>query len=136
MMKERRAVKIGSQKSSLETHEQDSMTRMGLSFPRAGDAEARNYQLYKGRGARRATRTRRMRTRRTRTRRTRMRGPERGERERKGQEREGPEREDQNVRTRTWRTRAQGPLDSLQGVEGPKRRRRLVERDGKEEGLV
>ena len=65
-----------------------------------------------------------------------MRGPERGERERKGQEREGPEREDQNVRTRTWRTRAQGPLDSLQGVEGPKRRRRLVERDGKEEGLV
>ena len=43
---------------------------------------------------------------------------------------------DQNVRTRTRRTRAQGPLDSLQGVEGPKRRRRLVERDGKEEGLV
>ena len=113
MMKERRAVKIGSQKSSLETHEQDSMTRMGLSFPRAGDSEAVYYQLYKGRGARRATRTRRMRTRRTRTRRTRMRGPERGERERKGQEREGPEREDQNVRTRTWRTRTQEPLDSL-----------------------
>ena len=106
-------VKVKGQKSSPETQEQDSMTRMGLSFPRAGDAEARNYQLYKGRGARRATRTRRMRTRRTRTRRTRMRGPERGERERKGQEREGPEREDQNVRTRTWRTRTQEPLDSL-----------------------
>ena len=94
-------VKVKGQKSSPETQEQDSMTRMGLSFPRAGDAEARNYQLYKGRGARRATRTRRMRTRRTRTRRTRMRGPERGERKRKGQELEGPEREDQNVRTRT-----------------------------------
>ena len=55
MMKERQAVKIGSQKSSPETQEQDSMTRMGLSFPRAGEAGAGNYQLYKGRGARRAT---------------------------------------------------------------------------------